>query len=965
MLPFRQLVSLFCIFILVALIKPLSAQGGNSAELCSQGLNMIFAVRWDEAKPLLMQGFAARNDGFIDDKTLGNCAMWLGDLYNTDQEFPAAIEAYEVAMPLLEKTQPQPIFELFFTYASYGTVNKNLGYFNPARRAYGQALNILDKYPELEDFVEIQEKHAEILVSLSDAQSQLGLLDDAQANAEAALTVAQKLSYGFVQGQAYAELGNIAEDRGQYGEAIQRYQQAQAVFDTISDLDSELINAALANNIGLVFIAQGRYEEARELIFEAVNVFEASAYPATEAMINLAVTYSEEGDNESALEWLDQAAIVAEVLNDQSEWETIYNNRGLEYAGLGDYPAAQADFQAALDINQSTGGFLARAGTLHNIGFVYFEQGFYDQALQAFQEALTLFNQYGDEDNAALTLGSIGSIYLELGDQEAALDYLEQAIEKLERVRAGAGSELGRSGFISQFAGIYDAAVRLHFELGNDEQAFKLSEQGRARAFFDSINTGVVDFSDETAHQLYTAVQQANIEFQNVATALAKVQAECPDDIELITELEAQLAQLELRYQNALMASEQYGNQLLSLVARRSPEALPTLDEIQKHLSPNTTLVSYHLVNQNEGMVFVIQDDSFVVERLDVGSTKVRSLVENFRAFGTLDPHPEEALQLYSFLIDPIIDYLDTEHLIIIPHDQLHYMPFAAFSDGSRYLSDKFVISTLPSASVLPLLMVADLSTITTPLILGNPTQDLPGAEKEALEIADLYGIEAVVHGAATETTLRNRSAESTIIHIAAHGQLNAINPLRSKLVLAEDEAQDGDLLIDEIYTLDLAKSNLVVLSACETQIAESVSPGDDMVALSRAFMFAGSEAILASLWPVDDEATQLLMVQFHQNLISGMGAAQALQKAQHHLRTTYPEYNNPLYWAGFVLIGDGLNTLSSEPNATQTVTSGPIPDKPQLNLERLVIVGLIVAIIVASIVFVWQLYKLYISKRQ
>ena len=400
-------------------------------------------------------------------------------------------------------------------------------------------------------------------------------------------------------------------------------------------------------------------------------------------------------------------------------------------------------------------------------------------------------------------------------------------------------------------------------------------------------------------------------------------------------------------------------------MARRSPEALPTLDEIQKHLSPNTTLVSYHLVNQNEGMVFVIQDDSFVVERLDVGSTKVRSLVENFRAFGTLDPHPEEALQLYSFLIDPIIDYLDTEHLIIIPHDQLHYMPFAAFSDGSRYLSDKFVISTLPSASVLPLLMVADLSTITTPLILGNPTQDLPGAEKEALEIADLYGIEAVVHGAATETTLRNRSAESTIIHIAAHGQLNAINPLRSKLVLAEDEAQDGDLLIDEIYTLDLAKSNLVVLSACETQIAESVSPGDDMVALSRAFMFAGSEAILASLWPVDDEATQLLMVQFHQNLISGMGAAQALQKAQHHLRTTYPEYNNPLYWAGFVLIGDGLNTLSSEPNATQTVTSGPIPDKPQLNLERLVIVGLIVAIIVASIVFVWQLYKLYISKRQ
>ena len=119
--------------------------------------------------------------------------------------------------------------------------------------------------------------------------------------------------------------------------------------------------------------------------------------------------------------------------------------------------------------------------------------------------------------------------------------------------------------------------------------------------------------------------------------------------------------------------------------------------------------------------------------------------------------------------------------------------------------------------------------------------------------------------------------------------------------MLAPDDKNDGALELHEVYQLDLAKTDLVVLSACETSRGQ-LSAGDDIIGLNRAFIYAGAPTVIASLWTVDDEATRVLMIAFYGYLKQGFGKAAALTQAQLDLRKQFP---HPYYWAAFVLTGD------------------------------------------------------------
>jgi CHAT domain-containing protein len=201
-------------------------------------------------------------------------------------------------------------------------------------------------------------------------------------------------------------------------------------------------------------------------------------------------------------------------------------------------------------------------------------------------------------------------------------------------------------------------------------------------------------------------------------------------------------------------------------------------------------------------------------------------------------------------------------------------------------------------------------------LALGNPiiSEPLPSlqfSEQEVKAITSLYGTNALTGSAATETAVRTQAADKSILHLAVHGEYNLYNPLFSTLYLASDSTNDGRLEVNEIYELDLTKStNLVVLSACQTQIG-SISAGDEIVSLNRAFIYSGTPTVIASLWNVDDKATAILMEKFYANLKAEMGKAEALQQAQIDTRKQYP---NPYYWASFVLTGDPGKVASPKP---------------------------------------------------
>jgi len=145
---------------------------------------------------------------------------------------------------------------------------------------------------------------------------------------------------------------------------------------------------------------------------------------------------------------------------------------------------------------------------------------------------------------------------------------------------------------------------------------------------------------------------------------------------------------------------------------------------------------------------------------------------------------------------------------------------------------------------------------------------------------------------------VRRYGGDYYYIHFATHGQFSPDNPLQSALLLSPDARSNGMLTVDKLYSMQL-NANLVTLSACETGLSK-VANGDELVGLTRGFLYAGASSIVASLWKVDDLATAYLMVRFYRGM-QQTDKLDALRKAQLETRKKYP---HPYYWSAFQLTG-------------------------------------------------------------
>jgi len=185
----------------------------------------------------------------------------------------------------------------------------------------------------------------------------------------------------------------------------------------------------------------------------------------------------------------------------------------------------------------------------------------------------------------------------------------------------------------------------------------------------------------------------------------------------------------------------------------------------------------------------------------------------------------------------------------------------------------------------------------------------LPNTAPEVRSIGQLFPRGSMVLSGkeATKTLFKQVAADYDYIHLATHGDLNRTAPWLSALQLQPDDQNDGRLELHEILDLRL-HARLVTLSACETALGSGyftdTPAGDEFVGMTRAFLGAGSHAVLASLWAVNDDSTRGLMVRFYRNLSRSDGA-DALAKAQRELRHADRRYSAPYYWAAFVLVGD------------------------------------------------------------
>jgi CHAT domain-containing protein len=255
---------------------------------------------------------------------------------------------------------------------------------------------------------------------------------------------------------------------------------------------------------------------------------------------------------------------------------------------------------------------------------------------------------------------------------------------------------------------------------------------------------------------------------------------------------------------------------------------------------------------------------------------------------------------LYDALLAPVAHVVDkASELTIVPYGILHSVPFHGLYDRNReqYVVERLNISVCPSRRLLEMCRRRQRRKLDRALVIGHSANGaLPFALDEAQHVSSLLPGVCFLEDNARSAAIRANAAQYGVLHIAAHGQARLDDPSFSYLLLA-----DGSLQMADVVQLALGGA-LVTLSCCETGRA-TVTRGDEVLNLSRGFLYAGATTVVQSLWPVLDDITRDLMVSFYSQLKLGCAPAGALGAAQ---RAAIHQAAHPSMWAAFQVVGHG-----------------------------------------------------------
>jgi CHAT domain-containing protein len=401
------------------------------------------------------------------------------------------------------------------------------------------------------------------------------------------------------------------------------------------------------------------------------------------------------------------------------------------------------------------------------------------------------------------------------------------------------------------------------------------------------------------------------------------------------------------------------GHEPLNLLSERStaPKSLKAisrngeaikLEDIQKELPAGTFLFEYCVLDDRT-FVWVISRDSFDVIQLPVTRKEIALWSERIQGAANRNPTTFDAVLFaqYERLIDAPLTMAKSMNqgcplarLVIIPDGPMHGLPLGSSrknAPGLPYLFQEMPIEIDGSASLYlaSLLRDRDLqsSTAQRALLIGNPVvdpkwgkfDDLTGADAEVAQLAALYKADVVSRSgsAATIPEFLRLAKDAAIVHIAAHGIVDAAALSRSAILLTPSAGGDGALDAETLLReLHLDRTRLVVLSTCTSAGGLPVGP-EGVAPLVRPIIAAGAPAVIGSLWKVADDTSATLFVSFHKHYRNGLDAATALQKAQIEMLNENPGAPWPaMTWTSFQVIGHASSPFA--PRTTQQKEKPP-----------------------------------------
>ena len=735
------------------------------------------------------------------------------------------------------------------------------------------------------------------------------------------------------QNRARGELGIVAGLEGKIGQAGMALFQAIATAQRIGDIGGAVnFTVWLANGMAVNGMADGALKQ----LDKATELAKQAGYQQLPFELSIArIRAMAQLPEPQRSQMRDQAEALFTTTLRLAETEKVFgaeiellNQEGQLALASDNTSVAQGAFLKAASVAKMAELPGLDAEACLNLARVYLQMGQPQKAAASIKRGIADISGSEEAFDLPLFIGAQADTEAALGHTRAADVLYERASTLLEGLLVNAPSSQVKSSMVSAFSRIYVAHFRLAWEQLHDApKAFQIIESARGRVLLDSIRYAQKSSatSGDSAPEIKIAKLQRTLIAGNLSAAQAK----------------RVLDQLDSAYDQ--LGTSQFDRERKEVaILRHAPLMLTALMRL---LGQHEIFVEY-VLDRQASYAIEVSHLRMQVRQLPAGpqiTTLTRSYLSALKAGKDARA---SAQKLYAILIPSAVTR-GSDSLIVVPDGVLHLLPFAALQDERGvYLAQQATTSIAPSATVFAMLQrepeigtpktflgvafsqvgdeaVENAKTRGIENIRGADIKPLAFSREEVTEANSALGGHGVILEGATASEAELKSeplAQFKVIHLAAHGVGDELQPDRAAIVLHPGSAQEDGLWQAREIRHTRLNADTVVLSACETGTGR-LEGQEGIMNLARAFLTAGAKSVVASLWDIEDRSTATVMEGFYQHLAKGESVALALRSSQLEFLKTYREKASPYLWAGFEVIGDGTRTIVTPPQADLQAT--------------------------------------------
>ncbi|HEV3326815.1 MAG TPA: CHAT domain-containing tetratricopeptide repeat protein [Puia sp.] len=737
----------------------------------------------------------------------------------------------------------------------------------------------------------------------------------------------------------YNTLGVLYFDNGNYGQGKNYFNQALGIvkdrkpFDTASAV-------SLETNIATCFYHLGLFRESLE-IYHQILVYHSADDPI---YLNMGMAYTSLEKYRDALGCFRKVNVqkIPGVLNEMGYalWQLQRPDSAAKCLDRFESRVAAESNTGGSKINELDLGTneLYRADLLAG-------RGDYITALQRLQQAIIIFSHRFDNpdihSNPANFTGTFASyrlfdalfkkavllerLFRSQPREEwlvAACEAYKASLSILRYIEKSYDTDDAKLFLKKKNSAVYQGAFsvclqlyRLHPDRDYLEQAFLISERSKASVIAANLQERTLNRARGSGT---LQKQEEDIKY-NVARLNVKLeQTTGKSDIEKIS---AEKAGYEIELARLIKQLEQNGN----YYKQKYEDSTPGVKALQQHLDRHQALISCYLT-ANALHIFLLTASSFAYTRVDSLSLLRQEVADWLELLKTTESGRKfrgEALgsRLSQLLIKPVQTLLpDKDEWIIVPDGFLYFLPFESLPSAVG-VEDKTLLETTTIsyqfASRLILTPekednnessasgVLAFAPFTGKEMISEAAYRFPPLPASGEEIAGLPGSQ-YLGSQATKSRFLQTLNQYPIVHLATHAVSSIDNAAGSFIAFYPEKgaAIEDCLFLEELYGLDMNKTKLVVISACETGQGELVS-NEGVISLARAFAYAGCASSISSLWKADDQATSFILQRFYVYLRKGYKKSSALRQAKLDYLRSGTVNKSPAYWSHLLLIGD------------------------------------------------------------